>query len=278
MIGRRSFLKFTGFVPVCLCCGPDGGAQAQEDETLLCTELVMPNFEESLKIAIDENPENDPIRENLPRSEAISLYNKKWNPKRRLLNVSFLDEPAFIDKVIGYARGWEPHMGIRFRFGNSDADILVSFEKGGSWSYLGTDSRYYAQRGRPSMNYGWFTASTSEEEFRRVTLHEFGHALSLVHEHSHPGGRISWNEKAVFAHYAKQGWTEDDVRAQVFRKYQLSQVNGSNYDPTSIMHYAIDRRLVTDPVDAVGWNTQLSDLDKTTIAKLYPKKRTNLPK
>ncbi|MBZ7927046.1 hypothetical protein LAC81_25455 [Ensifer adhaerens] len=238
----------------------------------------MADFKASLEIAIDENPDNDPARQNLPHSEAISLYKKKWNPKRRILNVSFLDEPTYLDKVIKNARGWEDHIGMNFRFGPSDPDILIAFDKGGSWSYIGTDSRYYAQRGRPSMNFGWFDSKTADGEFSRVCLHEFGHALSLVHEHSHPGGKISWKEKAVFAYYKKQGWSEDDVRRQIFKKYQLSQVNGSGYDQTSIMHYPIDASLVTDPSDAVGWNEQLSSLDKAVIAKLYPKATSQLPR
>lgn len=275
MLGRRRFLKFAGLVPICFCCR--SATAAGESDPLVCTELVMPDFQSSLEIAIDENPENDPMRQNLPRTEAISLYKKKWNPQRRILNISFIEEPKYLDKVIQNARGWEPHIGMKFRFGNSDPDVLVSFDEGGSWSYIGTDSRYYAQRGRPSMNFGWFNTATADGEFSRVALHEFGHALSLVHEHSHPGGTISWKQTDVIAYYAKQGWSTVDVKNQIFKKYQLSQVNGSRYDPTSIMHYPIDKTLVSDPSDVVGWNEQLSLLDIEVIAKLYPKAKSKLP-
>ncbi|MER8799914.1 MULTISPECIES: M12 family metallopeptidase [unclassified Mesorhizobium] len=239
----------------------------------------MKDFNTALNIAIDENPANDPSLENLPRTEAISLFKKKWHPDRRVLHVDFLSQPAYIDNVISAAKGWEPFIGIKFLFGQSDPDILVNFEEGGSWSYIGTDSRYFSARGRPSMNFGWFDASTDKSEFHRTTLHEFGHALSLVHEQSHPGAHISWKEAEVFAYYAKLGWSKDDVREQVFAKYELSQVNGSNYDPTSIMHYPIPKELVSDLNDVVGWNTELSQLDKTTITTLYPKSLSGgLPK
>ena len=36
------------------------------------------------------------------------------------------------------------------------------------------------------MNYGWIDADSPEEELRSVVLHEFGHALGLIHEHQNP--------------------------------------------------------------------------------------------
>ena len=48
------------------------------------------------------------------------------------------------------------------------------------------------------MNYGWLTPESAQDEVRRVVLHEFGHALGLIHEHQNPkGGGIEWNRDAV---------------------------------------------------------------------------------
>ena len=49
------------------------------------------------------------------------------------------------------------------------------------------------------MNYGWLTPDSDDDELRRVVLHEFGHALGLIHEHQNPEGGIEWNEPAVKA-------------------------------------------------------------------------------
>ncbi len=277
MLNRRKLIQMSGFAPVCLCNLPTISFAAGEIEPHVCTELIIQDIGLAYDIAIDENPANDPELNGLPRSEAISLFSKKWNPKRRILNISFVTEPAFIDTVIEMARGWEPYIGMQFVFGNSDPDILIAFDAGGSWSYLGTDSRYYSSRGRPSMNFGWFHAGTEITEFSRTTLHEFGHALSLVHEHSHPTGEISWKKEEVYKYYQNHGWDKDKVDSQIFRKYRLSQVNGSDYDNDSIMHYPIPRELVSDPGDAVGWNTKLSTLDKATIENVYPKPDGLLP-
>lgn len=280
MLTRRTILRMACSAPLCACASNAWSATPTDAELAalpLCTEITMSNIELAFDIAIDENPENNPAPRGEPRTEAISLLAKKWNKRRKILNVDFLSEPSYIDKIIKYARAWEDFMGIKFQFGQTKPDILVGFYPGGSWSYVGTDSTYYASRGQQTMNFGWFGNNTADSEFSRTTIHEFGHALSLVHEHSHPTGKISWNEPAVFAYYAKQGWSKDQVRSQVFKKYLLSQVNGSTYDPKSIMHYAIPPQLVLNPADAVGWNTSLSASDKTVIGSIYPASSTSLP-
>ncbi len=56
------------------------------------------------------------------------------------------------------------------------------------------------------MNFGWFDDSTPDNEFSRTVIHEFGHALGCVHEHSSPAATIPWNRDAVYAYYlATQG-------------------------------------------------------------------------
>ena len=254
-----------------------GRAWSATDAPEICTELALQDFQLALDVAIDENPENDPATKGLARTEAISLYSKKWNKQRRVLRVGFLTEPSYLDRVIGSAKKWEEHMGISFRFGSSNPDIFVSFEEGGSWSYLGTDSLYFSKKSIPSMNFGWFKSSSTDQEIDRTTIHEFGHALSLVHEHSHPTGNVSWNKPAVYAYYKKRGWDKERVDRNIFKKYELQQVNGSAYDPKSIMHYPIPASLVLDASDSVGWNTALSDLDKSTIQEIYPKKHHSIP-
>jgi len=38
----------------------------------------------------------------------------------------------------------------------------------------------------PTMNYGWLKDDTDDVEYRRVVIHEFGHALGAIHEHQNP--------------------------------------------------------------------------------------------
>ena len=78
-------------------------------------------------------------------------------------------------------------------------DILIDFkEGGGNTSLIGTDSRDSALSGTRSMNLGKIVASNPEEKRRRAILHEFGHALGVVHEQSSPLAGIAWIKDVVY--------------------------------------------------------------------------------
>ncbi|RYY64850.1 MAG: hypothetical protein EOO13_17980, partial [Chitinophagaceae bacterium] len=103
------------------------------------------------------------------------------------------------------------------------------------------------------------------------TLHEFGHAIGLLHEHSSPISGINWDKEKLYKEYAKMGWTRDDVDQQVFYTYNKSYTNGTKYDNKSIMHYPI---MPGETVDnyVIDWNLVLSPGDIDIIKALYPMK------
>jgi hypothetical protein len=125
------------------------------------------------------------------------------------------------------------------------------------------------------MNLGWVDGHSSRltREERAVILHEFGHALGLLHEHQSPahGGRTVKDPQAAIDFYMKdQGWSEEMVMDQVIRPYNLNDVsNFSQVDPTSIMHY-YQPAIVTGG-DPIEYNYVLSDLDKAYMTINYPR-------
>ncbi|HEX8378752.1 MAG TPA: M12 family metallopeptidase [Pedobacter sp.] len=194
-----------------------------------------------------------------------SLFWKK--PK---LRVEFLDgSEEQKQKVREFAVEWSKYANIKFEFVETgSSDIRISFKKGGSWSYIGTSAEKHLKQA--TMNFGWFDEDTTNEEFSRVILHEFGHALGLVHEHKSPGATIKWNESVVIKYYKDNfGWSANAVRESIFKKYNENQVNRSAYDPKSIMHYHIEEAWTMDDF-SVDWNTKLSETDKSFIKKIYP--------
>jgi hypothetical protein len=171
------------------------------------------------------------------------------------------------------------------------AQIRVNFVNGkGSWSIIGKASEKYSinpntgnsyvSNSGTTMNFGWFNSYTSDEEFSRTVIHEFGHAIGLIHEHQAPTANISWNKPAVYNYYLQtQGWTKKEVDRNIFFKYSKSSTQYSKYDKLSIMHYAIPAFLLLDPTQVVGWNLYLSDIDKSFIPTIYPKpKKKEKPK
>lgn len=190
-------------------------------------------------------------------------------PTRITLKVQFLEgDPVIIDKVIQKAKIWQNHANVKFEFGTfSDPDITISFdERSGSWSYIGVQSKKY----RPSMNFGWLTTATRDQEYERVVLHEFGHALGLIHEHQNPNGNpIKWNVKKTYQYYMHtQGWTEEDVDVNIFEKYKSTQLLSTTFDPLSIMLYEVPAALTLDRY-STKLNSTLSEKDKLLIKTIY---------
>lgn len=204
---------------------------------------------------------------------------KMWRPGA-VLKVRLDGGSEFVrNKVRTIAPVWSSYANIRFQFVNSgNADIIVTFgDDGQSWSAIGTDAvddgrrfiHNFTQLG--TMHFGWFTDETSDEEFRRVILHEFGHALGFEHEHLHPQNGIPWDREKVYAAYGTppNAWDRGKVDQNVFRALSVTNTQFSQYDRTSIMHYAISNDLTIGDFE-VPWNTTLSETDKAFAKTVYP--------
>ena len=189
----------------------------------------------------------------------------------KTLRVRFLDgDPVVKGKVEAIAHEWSKFANIKFQFvDDPDAEIRVSFTGEGSWSQLGT-SALKVDRSQPTMNFGWLKPDSSDEEYSRVVLHEFGHALGFTHEHQHPESGIKWNREAVIAYYHRtQGWSAAETEEQVLQAESKDATQYSKFDRDSIMLYAIPAQLTTDGF-STDWNTQLSPTDKEFAKILYP--------
>lgn len=193
-------------------------------------------------------------------------------PNGSTLRIRFLGGSDYVrQQVARYAREWTQHANLNFQFVDSGpSDIRISFVRNGSsWSMLGRQARS-AGANQATMNFGWFTDNTPDEEFRRTVLHEFGHALGLLHEHQNPTGGIPWNENAVYAfYYRTQGWGRQTTYQNVIARQKHNETQYSAYDPHSIMHYPVDPRLTTGGY-SVGLNRMLSATDAAFIAQMYP--------
>ena len=217
-----------------------------------------------------EMPVPDTSRDGKPLSGRKWSF---WDKYKRTLYVAFIDgDPIVQEKVIAVAKEWENYCNKEFLFINGtqkdiEPDITVSFKEIGSWSEIGKVSKLKV----PSMNLGWLKPDTDDEEYRRVVLHEFGHALGLVHEHQNPNYKINWNKENIYAYYfQKFGWQKELTDKNFFQVYNANQMNSSAFDSLSIMLYEIPAVFTTDGFKTKA-NTQLSETDKKWIGIIYPK-------
>jgi hypothetical protein len=241
------------------------------DDYRMCLDVVLPPELQARarELAVAENPANAPRR--VSPFEIAADVRFLWKPGTTL-KVRFLGgTPVMRARVEQYARVWEQYANIRFDFvDDGDAPIRVAFMRGkGSWSYLGTQALVIEDQQKPTMNYGWLTDQSEEQDVARVVLHEFGHALGCIHEHQHPEQGIPWDKEKAYAYYGQNGWTRADVDEQVFKRYDASFIRGSAFDRDSIMMYPVPEEITIGRF-SVGWNRALSAADKLAIAELYP--------
>jgi hypothetical protein len=197
---------------------------------------------------------------------------KLWDNGRRL-KVSFLDGDAPThQRIASVASEWEQHCNLRLDVGvHARPDIRITLTGGGYSSFVGTDASE-ADRREPTMRLGGFGPATSDRELHRVVLHEFGHALGMIHEHQSPAARIPWDKEKVYAFYAQppNSWSRAKVDHNIFDAYDVDATNFSAFDPESIMLYPVPDQLTVGSW-SVGWNTRLSALDKDFMARQYPR-------
>ncbi len=216
-----------------------------------------------IKVCIDVHSNGD--------ARGAVITNAKWNPGQTL-RVRFLDgDPIVQQKIAAVAQQWSQYANIRLEFGNDpNAEIRISCQPGGSWSYIGTGALGVDQS-KPTMNYGWLTPESSDEDYSSVVLHEFGHALGCIHEHQHPEAGIPWNQDAVYRYYMgpPNNWSKEQVDHNLFELYSRDVTQFSQFDTHSIMHYSVPKELTLNGFE-VGWNTHLSETDKAFMAAIYP--------
>jgi len=196
------------------------------------------------------------------------------------------------ERVIRIAREWMQYANVTFDFeeggaprackGDNSEDIKVTFEDNkGWWSVPGTNSRGQD----PSMNLQFFGVDTPmlkngqaapEGPIRATILHEFGHALGLLHEHQSPNANcdaeIDWD--AAYKIGAGIGWDKGLVDRNFRQLASTTSLNATEVDRKSIMHYSLPPTLFKRGKESACYvteNLELSKQDRKFIAAIYPK-------
>jgi hypothetical protein len=197
----------------------------------------------------------------------VIVIAKRW-PNGSTLRVSFLEGTASQQALVKeFTPTWSEYANLKFEFGfDPDADIRIAFQStDGAWSYVGTDCSDIPLD-QPTMNLGW--------QDEGVILHEFGHALGMIHEHQSPAGGIQWNKPVVYRELGgpPNNWPKSVVDHNMFDTYDRDQTQFTELDPRSIMMYSFPARWTLNDFSAPE-NTELSEKDKNFIgsAAVYPK-------
>jgi hypothetical protein len=120
------------------------------------------------------------------------------------------------------------------------------------------------------MNFGWNLTGDID-----TAIHEIGHTMGFPHEHQNPNAGIVWDEEAVYASLAQppNEWDREKTFDNIISKIRPDTVQGSSWDPDSIMHYPFEAGLIKEPVRfRTGLQPAggLSERDKTWVRTFYP--------
>ena len=118
------------------------------------------------------------------------------------------------------------------------------------------------------MNFN-LTNDDNDQYYSRKVLHEFGHALGAIHEHSSPATPINWNKEAVYKAHEGTTWDKAMVDHNIFFTYDKTLTNFTAFDPDSIMLYPFPPEWTLDGYSTKE-NTVLSKNDKDFMKQLYP--------
>jgi hypothetical protein len=201
------------------------------------------------------------------RTRAISPIGKTWM-NGSTLRVRFMGGSAAQRALVQEQAGWWTAVAnLNLVFDNAaGAEIRIAFDgNDGAWSYLGTDCRDIPLN-EATMNLGFMDGGTC--------AHEWGHAIGLAHEHQNPAGGILWNEEVVIREMAKSPnfWDAETTRHNILQRYRADQINGTAFDPQSVMLYFFPADWTTNGIGTQA-NETLSALDQQFIAgaKMYPR-------
>ncbi len=232
---------------------------------------------------------------NADRAGAINMLADKWVNGTEL-TYYFFDQPAdgeqvtLADGSVAFMpwAGAEPQkatvrkafkawadLGLGLKFtevaSRDQALVRIGFQAGdGSWSYVGRAILDIATDQR-TMNFGWNIADDLD-----TAIHEIGHTLGFEHEHQNPFSGIVWDEEKVYAALAKppNSWSRQKTFFNIIRKLDESRVQGTEWDPDSVMHYPFEAGLIkqparyqTEPLLPAGG---LSARDVAYVKQLYP--------
>jgi hypothetical protein len=246
-----------------------------------CSIKVLPKKEwiPAAATAVNQNAANAPMLQMLqdvvlPPEHAALLTSKYWGAGGVNLTVSFMDSPAadLRTRILSHMNARAVYANVQFHEVGSGGQVRIALTPGkGHWSYLGTDVLHISAD-LPTMNLDSFSMQTQDSEFYRVVRHETGHTLGFPHEHmlNDIVNRID-REKAIAFFMANQGWSRDEVIAQVLTPLDNSAlIRTASADTSSIMCYWLPASIMKDNIAVTG-GTDIDNTDGSFAASVYPK-------
>jgi hypothetical protein len=258
-------------------------------DPIVCTPKSLPASQHvaAARAAVAINPANHPgaraVRALGSGPEAPArlalVIGRRWPATGVRLTVKFIDgAPRDLRRrILLHMNAWGKTANVGFRETTGAAQVRVARldsppAMSGYWSYIGTDI-LHIPKGQPTLNLEGFTMATPESEFHRVVRHETGHTLGFPHEHMRRELVSKIDPEKAIAYFAKtDGWSPDEVRAQVLTPIEDASLIGTTHsDARSIMCYQIPGVITMSGKPILG-GLDIDKKDFAFAASMYPKR------
>ncbi len=222
------------------------------------------------------------------RASAILSTQSKWVNGTVLHYCFFTAGHFFLPKIQAdavrdaFAKWKGAGIGLEFQEVSqlSEAEVRIGYSTtdGSSASAVGREV-LSVPIDQPTTVYGWDLTTPYGSG---TALHELGHVLGMEHEHQNPFAGIKWHEQTVYDSLARppNNWDHYTTYHNILEKLTAQQVQGSKWDPDSIMEYEFEPGLIAEPkqYDTNGLTPPgtLSPADKQWVLKWYPPFRPSL--
>ena len=251
------------------------------------------------------------------KAKAVFSTPNLW-PTGSTLNVQFIDKYGAIWP--SWQKAWIAYIITTTTMAYANIDFVFHLTPGtlpttkgceiriacvvnnGSYSAIGTDSLNRTYFPSESMNFGWMDApsgytftfkgvqyKTPNGYFDRndttggTIMHEFGHAMGMLHELETPyNNPIQWNTALVYAYFEDpngNNWTKEMVDDNVLLPNTTNWPieDGSAFDVNSVMKYSIPAALANNTTNNPSFAAQMeqyngtySECDQAWLSYNYP--------
>jgi len=222
-----------------------------------------------------------------------SVYERHSRWRAEAIRVCVMDKanPTYDlrEKIADVARLWEVSGStIKFDFGDDFAIRLCSEHGGPSTADIRIDfgdQRFYSLVGNRANSVPTYEETMSLgdihkrryeiREFNRLVLHEFGHALGLLHEHQSPNvncaAQLLMDKVKNKLTKPPYKWSEKEIEKN-FEQAAYEAVEASAYDPKSVMNYSLEAEYYQNASQNVCYhapNFEISEQDRNFARAIY---------
>lgn len=204
-------------------------------------------------------------------------YNRFW-PKGQVLTIKFMEGVSELirKKIRPHINKWRAHVNLDIKYvkdyENAEVRIeVISNKNVPSKTFTGTDAKHFQKNQNMStMLLTGISNNTPQDIVAFTVLHEFGHALGLVHAHQEPDAKIPWKKADIVYRYFREKFSMSDIETDMnyLNTYSRDNLVTNGYTPYSVMHSYIPAELVTDHKERLA-NSQLSSKDIAIVKQIY---------